>query len=113
MKTYILTDKTWHRGQGSHDSYIKPPGAHAPRCCLGNVVQQEGWDVKVAPGRPVLPVSLEQRLLPTTRYGTKESVVWAIYKANDEKGFSDAERVERINKLTEPHGFRFEFRQDC
>jgi hypothetical protein len=117
MKTYILTDETWHRGQGSLDSYVKPPSyiADAPRCCLGNVVQQEeGWDDKCSTGRPDLPASLEKLLLVgDPEIGTVKSSVYSIYQANDEPGLSDTERVAKINAIAEPFGFRFEFRQDA
>lgn len=117
MKTYILTDKTWHRGRGSVDSYVKPPAFEpdAPRCCLGNVVQQEeNWDEKCYNGRPDLPLELERLLLVgDPAAGTSDSKIYSIYSVNDAPGFSDTERVAKINALTEPFGFQFEFRQDA
>lgn len=111
MKTYILTDKTWFRGCTSEGSYIgRPDNSPGPLCCLGNAVAQEGI---VAP--PATKTLGQVGDLPPHlhRLSTSVGSAASVYTANDELNhMTDQERVELINRRTQPFGFQFEFRAE-
>lgn len=116
MKTYTLTNENWYRGQGSDESYIVPPDGTGPRCCLGNVYQQEGIETEGGQKEVALchqlPDELRALAVRGDNFIPSSSEIFDVYRLNDAVGSSDHERVAAINKITEPYGFRFEFRED-
>lgn len=117
MKTDTLTDKTWYRCRGVAGSYIVPPvGAdpNGPRCCLGNVVRQEGITGLPANMSELDRVDATGRLTPEllalARTGPQ-----AIYTANDWPDIEGGARVgdEALNALTRPCGFQFIWADDA
>lgn len=119
MKTYTLTDKTWYRGQGSQYSYLNA-GPGKPVCCLGNLLQQEG--INVPEGAQDVVISLiDEGKTVTPELGRlatapgaidKDRRIFDVYRANDREIATDTERVALINEITEPFGFRFEFKPE-
>lgn len=117
MKTYVLTDEMWRRGQGGSGSYVYAPDPNAPLCCLGNVLRQEEV-VSAAQTECISTLNHLKNLgvrLPLPLDRLPGLIRAQVYRANDTKQppSDDARRVAEINALTEPYGFRFEFRGDA
>lgn len=111
-----------YRGQGSADSFLNA-GPGEPVCCLGNLLQQEHiptdlWSQEVLQAvGPAASTAELDALLAARDPMTGLSMVYRVYDANDrvyvnDVPISDAERVAKINAITEPFGFRFEFKED-
>lgn len=115
VRTFILTDKTWHRGN-SAGSYVNAgvttEGRERPRCCLGNACAQLGIRV------PVFQPGLAQEVIEAydgfAQLAYMGDALNQVYWENDQRDewVSDTERVARINAYTRPCGFEFVYIPD-
>lgn len=117
MKTIVLKDSEWLRGEGSTRSVLYRPD-DAKMCCMGVASVFFGVPVDQISGVGTLcdleetPEELGFMFLKT---GHMESDIGVkVYKTNDETDDypSDEERVKELNVLVRPHGINFEFRKD-
>lgn len=124
MKVYKLKNSRWYRGKGTEWSFLKD--GIGPVCCLGNALEQEGMVIRSRtrtlgelvsfPQNFDLPKhlqALESTYHQSPKPGNTVSEVSMVYDMNDiDTVMPDEERVDKINKLTEPFGFKFEYVAD-
>lgn len=108
LTTIYLDPKKWLRGCGSYKSQLWDSRAEKG-CCIGIACLQLGVDREVIDGMGALDdLEFEDvEELPKALAWLLSDDSIPVYNTND-KGFIPlAERVDRINALTEPHGLRF------
>jgi hypothetical protein len=126
--TITLDPAVWYRGRGSERSKLLRFDTYGNRqqCCLGiaatavgvpDAVLKDVAELQTARVVAELPTATARPLLELTRdlRHRDGSALAEIYIENDthsvldddDADLADAERVERINRLTEPFGLRF------
>lgn len=116
MKTYKLTNATWYRGNGVQHSYLKNETGCV--CCLGNALAQEDALVnnKVKTLSEVMRQPTIAHIMELNELDKNDQLpCTSVYQWNDmiNRDLTDEARVEKINSLTRPFGFQFEFVPDA
>ncbi len=106
MKTFTVSRKRWHRGQGTSGSALRLE--YGKQCCLGFLGQSCGIRAKDMLGIS-MPYHLEEEL--HNKFPQLGNIYyWANFsQINDDDEITDKEREQKLKDLAKANGFRFRF----